>query len=70
MTRRLTPPLNGARYCGNTNEMEVHDLDNEKSSCQIDKIIAGGHARPYHSVESAHTAGYDNCHWCLGGSTR
>jgi len=64
--------LYGARYCGNSSEskMEVHDLDNEKTQCQIDEIIQAGHAVPFHTLEAAHDAEYDNCHYCLGGSTR
>lgn len=68
--RRPGPPLNGARFCGNKNEMEVHDLDNEKTNCPIDEIIIAGNAVPYNSLSDAHVAGYDNCAWCNGGSTR
>ncbi len=72
MSRRQGPPLYGARYCGNNSEskMEVHDLDNEKPQCQIDEIIEAGHAVPFDSLQVAHDAGYDNGHYCLGGSTR
>ena len=62
--------MNGERYCGNTNNKEVHDLDNEKTNCQIDEIIDAGHDKPFSSLTTAHNQGYDNCHWCLGGSTR
>lgn len=31
-------PFNKERFVGNTNTMEVHDLDNEKSACEIDFI--------------------------------
>jgi hypothetical protein len=68
--RRREGNMNGERYCGNTNKMEVHDLDNEKTNCQIDEIIRAGHDRPFTSLSAAHAAGYDNCHWCLGGSRR
>jgi len=68
--RRPSPPLNGAQYCANKSTMEVHDLDNEKPQCQIDEIITAGNAVPYHSLEKAHADGYDNGHWCLGGSKR
>ncbi len=68
--RRPSPPLNGARYCANKNQMEVHDLDNENTNCQIDEIIRAGNAVPYNNLSEAHAAGYDNCAWCLGGSTR
>lgn len=50
--------------------MEVHDLDNEKSQCQIDEIIRAGHDRPFTTLAAAHDAGYDNCAYCLGGSRR
>ncbi len=70
MPRRHYPPLNGARYCGNTSTKEVHDLDREKTQCQIDEIIAAAHAVPFHTLETAHNQGYDNGHYCIGGSTR
>lgn len=68
--RRHRGHMNGERYLGNTNEKEVHDLDNEKTNCQIDEIIRAGHDTPFTSLSAAHNQGYDNCHWCLGGSTR
>ena len=36
--RRFTPPFNGNRYVLNKATGEIHDLDNETSACQIDKI--------------------------------
>lgn len=68
--RRHNGNMNGERYLGNANTKEVHDLDNEKTSCQIDEIIKAGHDRPYDYLSTAHSDGYDNCHWCIGGSTR
>lgn len=70
--RRQGPPLHGARYCGNTNptQREVHDLDNEKTQCQVDKIIAAGHAKPFHTLQQALLEGFDRCQWCIGGSLR
>jgi len=70
MSRRYRGSMNGERYLANTNEMEVHDLDSEEDSCQIDEIIDAGHEEPYRSLESAHDDGYDNCAYCLGGSNR
>ena len=70
MSRRQGYPLYGAQYCGNTSKTEVHDLDNEQVQCQIDEIISAGHAVPFNSLDDAHKAGYDNCHYCIGGSTR
>lgn len=68
--RRDNLPLSGAKYCANTNKMEVHDLDNEQTGCQIDEIIEADHAVPYNSLAEAQKKGYDNCAWCLGGSER
>lgn len=70
MSRRWTGHMNGERYLANANEKEVHDLDNEKTQCQIDKIIAAGHDRPYSSLDAAHRDGFDNCAYCIGNSTR
>jgi hypothetical protein len=72
MARRYGFPLYGARYCGNTNptQREVHDLDNEKAQCQIDRIIGAGHAKPYQTLQQALNEGFDRCAWCLGGSLR
>lgn len=68
--RRWRGNMRGEQYCGNQNKMEVHDLDNEQINCQIDEIIRAGNDRPFNSLAAAHNAGYDNCHWCLGGSRR
>ncbi len=70
MARRHKGNMNGERYCGNTDKKEVHDLDNEKTNCQIDEIIRAGHDKPFTTLPAAHSAGYDNCYYCLGGSTR
>jgi hypothetical protein len=73
MARRWTGHMNGERYLGNTSKKEVHDLDNEKTGanqCQIDEIIRAGNDKPFNSVAAAHAAGYDNCAYCLSGSTK
>lgn len=70
MARRYTGNMNGERYCGNSNKMEVHDLDRENSNCQIDEIIQARNDRPFTTLAAADRAGYDNCHWCLGSSQR
>lgn len=71
MARRREHPLNGKRFCGNTNKMEVHDLDNEKIACQIEEVIGAGHAVAFETdtLEQAHKERYDNCAYCIGGST-
>lgn len=68
--RRYNGNMNGEQFCGNSNKMEVHDLDNEKVNCQIDEIIRAGHDRPFHTLSEAHRQSYDNCHWCIGNSKR
>lgn len=72
MTRRYSGNMNGERYLANTSpsKREVHDLDNEKTNCQIDAIIRAGHDKPYTTLGAAHAAGYDNCAYCIGSSTR
>lgn len=70
MSRRWTGHMNGEQYLGNVAKKEVHDLDNEQTNCQIDEIIKAEHDRPFTSLQAAHAAGYDNGHWCIGGSKR
>ena len=72
MARRHTGNMNGERYLANRSptKREVHDLDNEQSRCQIDEIIRAGNDVPYTSHAAAKAAGYDNCAYCIGGSTR
>lgn len=83
MTRREGAPTFGHRYLGNTNKMEVHDLDNEKTKphqCQIDEIIAahnrncignrGGRVKNFEpdTLDQARREGFDNCKYCIGNS--
>lgn len=72
MARRYSGNMNGERYLANTSpsKREVHDLDNEKTQCQIDEIIRAGNDKPYTSLDAARRDGYDNCAYCIGGSTR
>ena len=60
------------RYLGNTNKTEVHDLNNEKTQCQINEIIAAGHGVVFtpDALSQAHADGYDNGSYCIGNSTR
>ena len=65
----------GDRYLGNTNTHEVHDLIHEDASpsgCQIDEILAAGHAVVFSPdiLDQAHVEGFDNCRCCIGESTR
>ena len=61
--------INVARYLGNMNTKEVHNLDNEKSGCEIAKIKPE-HKRSFDSLPAAKNAGYDNCAHCIGSSAR
>jgi hypothetical protein len=72
MARRFTGNMSGERYLANASasKLEVHDLDNEKSQCQIDEISKAGHDRPFNSLSTAQAQGYDNCAYCIGGSQR
>ena len=64
--------MNGERYLANTSpsKREVHDLEAEKAQCQIDEIIRAGNDKPYHSLDAAHSDGYDDCAHCLANSKR
>ncbi|MFC7064000.1 hypothetical protein [Halobacillus seohaensis] len=69
MSRRYQSPFKGNRYIGNTNSNEVHDLDDEKVSCQIDKIKTD-HVKTFipDSHSQAKREGFDNCAHCIGNS--
>jgi len=62
------------QYLGNSNpkKMEVHDRSNETPRCQIDEIIANGHAVVFtpDTLDEARKEGYDKCAFCIGGSLR
>lgn len=60
------------RFLGNTNKKEVHDLRSEKPNCQIDAILRAGHGVVFSpdTLTQARSEGYDNCAYCVGGSTR
>ncbi len=72
MARHYSGHMNGEKYLANTSlsKLEVHDLDNENTNCQITEVIKAGHDKPYISLEVAHRDGFDNCAYCIGGSTR
>ena len=74
MSTHPTTSKLGKRYLGNkhSSSMEVHDLQNEKTQCQVDEIVRAGHAVVFvpDSLDEAHRCGFDNCAYCIGGSTR
>lgn len=58
------------RFLGNTNTLEVHDTQKEETNCQLDEIKVD-HRQWYDTLAAAKAdRSYDNCAWCLGGSTR
>lgn len=56
-------------YLGNRNSREVHHIRSRNGNCQFCEIKSGNR-RLFNTLSAAHAAGYDNCHWCLGGSNR
>ncbi len=58
------------QYLGNGNTLEVHDTKNENTNCQLDEILAE-HRQWYDTLTQAKAdRTYDNCAYCLGGSSR
>jgi hypothetical protein len=59
----------GLSFYGNRAKKEVHHVPSKKTNCQLDEIKDGVRFIP-DTLTEAHRNGYDNCHHCLGGSTR
>jgi hypothetical protein len=55
-------------YLGNSNTLEIHDLDNTQTNCQIDEILPE-HRIPLETIsdvlEYIENRGYNGCRWCL-----
>ena len=69
--RRYNYPFNGSRYVLNKNTGEIHDLDSETGSCQIDEITPA-HILNCISYNDAHIRACllgcpspNGCHYCL-----
>lgn len=61
-------PVSGnekARYLGNSGKRELHDLENTKPRCRIDKIRPD-HQFYFKTEKEAQEAGYDYCAFCFG----
>jgi len=56
-----------SRYLGNASTLELHDLKNEKATCQIDEIRADRCVR-FKSIKEAEALGYDYCAYCFSKS--
>lgn len=48
-----------------SSKMEVHRVN-----CPWLHLVSNKNIRVYSNIESAHQAGMDNCHWCIGDSRR
>ena len=61
----------GLNYYGNSSpsKMEVHHVPSKTANCQLDEIKNGVRFEP-DTLDEAHKNGYDNCAYCIGGSTR
>ena len=67
MARRFRSPYNNKKFLGNTNDMKVHNLDNEKtgeSECQIDEI-KHEHIKMFDYHFEAKKEGFEDCTHCL-----
>lgn len=62
--RDATPGRHLTRYLGNACERELHDLDNEKTQCQIDEIALDRRFY-FDTVEQAKVMDYDLCGHCF-----
>ncbi len=71
MATSISARLVGNQFLGNTDTTEVHELTRE-SQCQIAAIAQNDQAVTFSPVTlaQARSEGYDNCHHCIGGSTR
>lgn len=70
--RRYIEPYNGKRYVLNTNTGEIHDLDNESSSCRINEIKTDHiymtdtyEEAQIHAVMIEHITNPNGCHYCI-----
>ncbi len=53
------------RYLGNSHSREVHDVENRKADCRLDKIRFDRRIF-FGTVEQAVELGYDRCAFCFG----
>jgi hypothetical protein len=70
LIRRKGHPTYGNRFIGNRKDMEVHDLDNEKTGpdkCKIDEIIKAGNVVIFYPdiLDQANKEGLKNCKFCI-----
>jgi hypothetical protein len=65
--RRDGPPTYGKRFFGNKDTKVVHDLDNEKPQCRINKIFFDGDAVVFtpDTLVQARREGFYKSHVCI-----
>ena len=55
-------------YLANSNTLEIHDLNNTQTNCQIDEILQE-HRIPLATLAEVldyiNNHGYNGCRWCL-----
>ncbi|EAY29861.1 FAD-binding protein [Microscilla marina] len=56
-----------APFVGNLNSTPCPEL--HMFGCEWEMLMSNQHRVPYFSIQDAHNDGYDNGHYCLGGST-
>lgn len=65
LTPRAPAAAPPARFLGNVNQRELHDLENLTPQCQVDEIRADRRFL-FATIEEAVAAGYDFCAYCFG----
>ncbi|MCP4341221.1 MAG: hypothetical protein GY799_20650 [Desulfobulbaceae bacterium] len=57
--------IRSTRFLGNSASRELHDLQNEKNGCSIDRMRFD-HMVNFKTIKMAQEAGYDFCAYCFG----
>ncbi|SRR6266496_873907 len=65
LTPRAVTGVQPTRYLGNSHSREVHDVENRKADCQLDKIRFDRRIF-FGTAEQAVELGYDKCAFCFG----
>ncbi len=65
LARRLYAPFFAKRYAGNSETKVLHDLDNEKRECEIDRIDSRKNVSMFEWLNTALEMGYRRCSYCM-----
>ena len=68
--RRYTAYMSGERFMADSRTKVVHDLEKEKSQCNIDEIVRAGRELPFRNLNTAVEEGYVNCKFCIEASKK